>query len=316
MTQLAANTASQPRVFVLIPTHTTRHLRACVASVAGLNPKPDGIVVTCDVIDDSISELLDTTWRECNTHHGPLPKLVHTFREHQGTPMLNQVRNNGLRALDKAFSLHEDDMVVVLDGDTLLNTDAVAHYQSHAGNRVDLVIPFRVYLTESQTKAIDADALVQHPADIIEPLVPATESNEYQILKTLQTKYAKHLWLREHHLSMLIKSHKPKIIGGHHGVRMSALRRVNGYDEQYTKYGFDDDDLCRRLYQLRPRIRAAVAITDIIAMHLWHPTRAPEKATHAPGWERFSRTDLPAFCEHGLTNPVDQPEPIVRIIGT
>lgn len=306
----------ETRIFVLVPTHTTRHLRACLASVAGLDPMPDGVVVSCDVDDASICDLLQGVWHECNTLHGPLPKLVYTCRPHHGFAMLNQVRNNGLRALDAVFSLCDEDMVVVADGDMLLCADAVSRYQEHAKNERHLIIPFRVYLTEHQTGALDVDALVHDSDGVFRSLVPSPDSREYRALSAMQRKYLKQLWCREHRLAMCIKSHKPKVIGGHHGVGVGALRRVNGYDEQYTRYGFDDDDLCRRLYMLRPRIRTAIAIIDIMALHLWHPTRAPEKATHAPGWDRFSRTDLPMFCEHGWTNPADQQPPVVRIIET
>src|SRR5262249_6815500 len=112
----------------------------------------------------------------------------------------------------------------------------------------------------------------------------------------------------------LPKAHKPKILGGHHAVSVRCLRAVNGYDEQYTGYGYDDDDLSRRLHALSPPPRTAIAVSEILALHLWHPSRAPARPTDAPGYARFSSPGLPIEAEHGWRNPIPQPEPHVRVI--
>lgn len=63
-----------------------------------------------------------------------------------------------------------------------------------------------------------------------------------------------------------------------------------------------------------PRPRTFIAVRDIIAWHLWHPTRAPVRPTQAPGYARFSTPELPVVAEHGWRNPVPQPHPVVRVV--
>src|SRR5215510_3147913 len=90
------------RIHLLIPTHTTRHLAACVASLALQRSLPASVVVSCDTDDPAIGRLLDETWPRVVAAvrargRTGVPRLIHTFRPHQGQARPSQVRNNGLR---------------------------------------------------------------------------------------------------------------------------------------------------------------------------------------------------------------------------
>jgi hypothetical protein len=57
-------------------------------------------------------------------------------------------------------------------------------------------------------------------------------------------------------------------------------------------------------------------VKEIIAFHLWHPTRQPPgPMTANPNYQRFGRRDLPVVCEHGLRNPLAQHEVSVSRFG-
>src|SRR5262249_51159621 len=99
-----------------------------------------------------------------------------------------------------------------------------------------------------------------------------------------------------------------------HAVSVRCLRVVNGYDEQYVGYGYDDDDLARRLHAMTPPPRTAIAVFEILAFHLWHPTPAPARPTDAPWYARVARPGLPVAAEHGWKPPGSQPDPLVREI--
>lgn len=306
-------------VHVVIPTHTTRHLAACLASMAWQCVPPASVILTTDTDSPDIARLVDDWWPRIaaaiRNRTGRACPLRHVARPHQGEARLNQVRNNGLRTL--LAGLHEDwaspdDLVVILDGDTLLDPEAVAGHAALAASGRDLIIPFRVMLTEQQTSAWTAEsALSGQP----EPswLPPSVRD----ALRQRQRRYTRQLWLKRFGLT---KPHKPKVLGGHHAVRLKALLAVNGYDELYTGYGFDDDDLCRRLFAssgspaaVTPA-RVAIACTSLRAYHLWHPTRAAPRIQDTSGFARFSRTDLPIRCERGIDNPLAQPGPSLRFI--
>ena len=92
------------------------------------------------------------------------------------------------------------------------------------------------------------------------------------------------------------------------------MRKINGYDEGYVGYGYDDDDLGRRLHTLPRRPVVAIAVEQILAFHLHHPTRAPARPTDAPGYARFSVPGWSSYAEHGWQNPASQPVPTVHRI--
>lgn len=300
-----------PGVFLLIPTHTTRHLAACLASLAHQTQAPRGVVVTCDTDDASIRALLDQWCPRVNAARkssGREPiAFFHTFRPHQGRAQLNQVRNNGLRALRGHAGLTPADLVVVLDGDTMLAADALAAHQRLLLGGAELVIPYRFMIDEAPTKALDPEAVLAGGVPRAALVTPAMEAD---LLKR-HSRYRRHLFMKGLGLG---KPHKPKLIGGHHAVRFDRLIQANGFDEEYVGYRFNDDDLARRLHQLRPRIAVAIAVREIEAFHLYHAIRAPDKLQDAPGYQRWIRTDLPPSCVRGIERPLEQPTPSTRAV--
>lgn len=306
---------SDQRVHLLIPTHTTRHLGACLSAIAAQESSPDSVVVTCDVDEPAIRELIERVWpivsaavvRRGAADAPPPLRLV--MRAHAGEPRLNQVRNNGLRALVQSGA-SDRDLVVVIDGDMVLAPRAIARHRALAADGADVVVPFRVNVDEARTSGVDAAVFLAEPMSWPEQLMLSPEDEA--ALAARDRRYRRQLLARRI-APWLTKPHKPKLLGGHHAVRLSALKAVNGYDERFVGYGYDDDDLARRLHGLGG-LRWAVAVRQIPAFHLWHPTRAPARPTEAPGYARFAAAGLPVRCERGLDSPLDQAEPVVRAV--
>lgn len=61
-------------------------------------------------------------------------------------------------------------------------------------------------------------------------------------------------------------SQRPYLLLG--GVLTAHLQRLRGYDEDFTEYGYEDDDLAVRLGAIGVRFDHRV---DIVGEHLWHP---------------------------------------------
>lgn len=296
------------RCHVVVPTHTTRHLEACLASLAAQSRPPASVVVTCDTDDPAIGELLESIPIASG---GGIARIIQARRAHTGIPRLNQVRNNGLRALEAITTLVEDDIIVLLDGDTMLAEDALKRHAAAAARGAELIIPFRVNLSRATTAGLGAGPIA--PARVRRLVTASDEA----ALRRRHRRYERQLLLRRllPDWTRAVKPHKPKVLGGHHGVSVRVLRAVNGYDELYTGYGYDDDDLTRRIYRLRPRVRVAVVVRECLSLHLWHASRGPRRPTDAPGYERFRRNDLPTAAQFGWSTPSDQPPVEVRVIG-
>lgn len=206
--------------------------------------------------------------------------------------------------------------VLILDGDMLCPPETVERHGALAA-RHDLVIAHRIMLSPDETQRLaaiaqaglggeegssqavggdDESALLDWRAAL------APTPAQLQALAILDRKARRHRRLRRLGLT---KAHKPKIIGAHFSVSLRAWLRVNGFDEQYTRYGMNDDEFGRRVH--RSGANCAVAIRDIPAFHLHHPTREAARWRDNPGFARWKeRRRHPVFCDDGLLTPLPQ----------
>lgn len=276
---------------MIISTHTVRHLGTVMAGVGAQSRRPDRVIVSCDVEDAGLEE----TVRDRASALALDATVVQ--RPHRGQSRSAQVRNNGVRALS-GDELGPGTHLIFLDGDCCPGRGCFeAHERS--GSVGDLVIGFRYDLTEEQTAQFDEDAM-GHGRD---PVVIADAQRAG--LADRQRRYRRHALLRRLGLA---KPHKPKLLSANFSISAAMYRKINGFDEEYLGYGGEDDDLGRRVYAAGGR--PVIAITDAIAYHLWHPTRAAARWEESPGIARF-KTATPARARFGLDSPYDQPAPSI-----
>ena len=99
----------------------------------------------------------------------------------------------------------------------------------------------------------------------------------------------------------LARPHKPKLLGCHFSLFKEDAERVNGFDENFTGWGYEDDDFARRLY--RAGVEPESVILQARALHLFHPSEAPKTGTRhrdRPNRAYFRRWVVPVRCRNGL----------------
>jgi len=274
----------------IVTTHTDRHLGRVLHALARQTKPVQSVVVTCDTDSDTIADVV----RKASATHNLDITLVR--RPHQGQSRSAQVRNNGVRALQKR-SLQDDSLLLFLDGDIVLTPDAVARHLQLA-QKADVIVGFRYDLTDEQTGLFNDNAL-----DLAQlPVEP--EPEQIAAIAARDARYKRQLIMRKLRLA---KPHKPKLLSAHFSVTASAYAAVNGFDEAFVNYGQEDDDLGRRLY--RWGAKPAVAVAAIHAFHLYHTTRAPEKFEDQPNAATLKQKRFKVRCEKGLENHAEQPKP-------
>lgn len=281
--------------YVLIPTHTTRYLDIVLAGLSRQTVRPAHIIVSCDVDDAAIGDVL----RSCAARFGMRVHWVR--RRHMGGERLCQVRNNGVRYLVDELGAC-DGRLITLDGDMFASETLI---EQHLEAREELVYAYRVNVSESRSAELDAERLVSGEQRLEVSLEARAR------LAKRERRYRRHLWMRRIGLAPL---HKPKLLGGHFSVSLRTYLELNGFDELYQGWGFKDDEFARRAARRKARVR--IAVTAVVAWHLYHPTRqAPGSMRDLPTARRFARRDLPVVAEHGVRNPLPQEEVLGEVIG-
>lgn len=255
------------------------HLRLLVASLAAQTRRPDEIVVA----DDGSDAATVTAMRRCLADCGIAVQVV---RQEKDGYRLAAARNRAIRAAT-------GDVLLFLDCDLALLPDAVAVHAQRAAPR-RLLCGHRALLDEAATAALLANPSAP-PAAEWERVWAAADRRELQEAARL---FARHAALRRWHLA---RPHKPKLLGCHFSLFRKDVYRVNGFDENFVGWGYEDDDFARRLY--KAGVKPFSVIPEARALHLWHPSLAPPAlARHRdrPNRAYFRRWRVPAYCQNGL----------------
>jgi glycosyltransferase involved in cell wall biosynthesis len=261
------------------PLHLTRCLES-IAAQQGVEGRFE-VVVTDDGSRDETLRVVAAAARQAEF------PLAFTTHDHQGF-RLARCRNEGVAASTAPYLLFTD-------GDCLLPPD---HVRIHLDKRREGYVNAGdcLRLDESTSERIDLAAIGDGS---FTALMPAAELRRIRWKARRGKAYE---WLR---MPM-----RPRLSGNNIAVWRSDLERINGFDEQFVGWGFEDRDLQQRLEQIGVRTRSILGHTA--TLHLWHPL-APSFARNGAETENlryFRRRDRPSFCRDGLMKPNDTVETI------
>lgn len=255
------------------------HLRLMAASLAAQTRVPDELIVADDGSNDATVAALNR-----QLAGGPIPAKV--VRQEKDGYRLAAARNLAVRAA-------AGDYLLFLDCDIALLPDAVAvHERNAAAGR--LLCGNRALLNEAATRAL----FEIRPAPAATDWEQAWAAADRHELPEAERLFALHARRRRWHLA---RPHKPKLLGCHFSLFREDIVRVNGFDENFVGWGYEDDDFARRLYKIGVTPRSVIGPAR--AMHLWHPSLAPQTlARHRdrPNRAYFRRWQVRAFCQNGL----------------
>jgi glycosyltransferase involved in cell wall biosynthesis len=266
--------AATPEIALLVSTYQRpRHLQRALLSIA-MQREVAGkmeVVVTDDGSTDETPHLVETFARSVDF---PVRFTTHPHTTFQ----LSRCRNEGAAASTAPYLLF-------LDGDCLLPPDHVAiHLQRRRPNvvrtgnfvRLDQAISERI-----GEQAIRNGQFMQWAS-----------AKEIRKMRSKGRRSIVYQWLRH--------PTKPQLIGNNVGIWQSDYGRVNGYDENFEGWGWEDDDLGRRLRRAGVRLRSILAWTT--TFHLWHPTDTtfPQPGRIARNQQYFNRPGALVRCRNGL----------------
>lgn len=265
----------------IITTHYQRpeHLRLFLAALALQTRQPDEVIIADDGSDAACVERVQAL---IATQPFPVQFL---WAEHQDY-RVSATRNRGIRAA-------EGDYLVFIDCDIALMPIALEQHLAVAKpGRV--LAGHRGILSEAATQHLFAATPMPTDSD----WAHAWQEADLSEAEHAAELHRHHTQLRRYHLA---RPHKPKILGCHFSLHRTDVMRVNGFDEMFVGWGYEDDDFARRLYAVG--VQPWSVIREAQALHLWHPSLAPQSTGRhrdRPNRAYFRRWHVPAFCEHGI----------------
>lgn len=264
-------------VSVLIIVHERPdHLRACLHALTLQSHQPAQVVV----VDDGSSPACAARLREDVAHSGLPVQLVHRVRTAYCPAA---ARNEAVRHARHPYLLF-------LDCDILAFPDVIErHVQTAkpgrflAGNCALLDEPnSRPLLQQTNWGPPEMEA--------------AWGRADQATLRRRIAAFQRNNLLRRFGLA---RRHKPKLISWYFSLFKEDLLRVNGFDENYVEWGYEDDDLGLRLYQAG--LTSCSVAAEARALHLYHASAKQKTDNRSrPNRAYFLRHDVSTRCAKGI----------------
>ncbi|WP_158545333.1 glycosyltransferase [Bremerella cremea] len=191
---------------------------------------------------------------------------------------------------NKAAAVSQGPELIFLDGDCIVPPQFVRSMVE--GLQPGVVLASDCYrLSEKATQSINGDRI---DAWDVEKLICQNE------VKRLSRKT-----FRARVYSLLSLPMRPRLTGCAFACRREDLLGINGFDENFVGWGFEDRDIQRRF--LRNGIRTKTVLHRVKAIHLWHPFD-PTFARNGEGTANrayYEQSPVMPFCQHGMNQYLD-----------
>jgi glycosyltransferase involved in cell wall biosynthesis len=278
-----------PEIALCVATYQRpRNLALVLESIAaqrGVDGKME-VVVTDDGSTDNTPQVVEAFRRRADF---PVQFITHPHITFQ----LARCRNEAVAAAHSPY-------ILILDGDCMLPPHHVATHLARRRRGV-AICGDAGRLDRATSERVSEDSI---------------RRGEFSGLLT--TKERARLWglgFKARLYNFLRHPRKPdRLNGGDFSIWREDYERVNGFDENFCGWGWEDYDMGRRLRRAGVRLNSVLHWT--CSYHLWHPVDATRPADHrnSRNADYRRRTWKLARCRNGLVKR-NLSDIAVRIVG-
>ena len=188
------------------------------------------------------------------------------------------------------------DYIVFIDQDTIPRKDFITQHRLLAESGY-FVSGSRVYFNDNMTKRVLTD------------MIDITDFSFWWYVKAKLKKHCNRcLPMLRLRLPAWIRKHKKRQWKGTAnllGVWRADLLAVNGYDEQFMGWGYEDSDLVCRLLAHGVNRKLGKFATEVV--HLHHPIRSRDTTNNNYAMlQETLQGERPLFSQEGITNHISR----------
>lgn len=245
-------------ISVIVTTYNRSNLlEKCMAALEEQERLPDEVIIADDGSDPEHVEVIRKIALQSSLD-------VHHVRQEQRGFRAAANRNNGVRAAS-------GDLLMFLDGDVVLFPKAVgAHAEASQGRYWTIGNVLR--LTEEETERLTISLIRERRLD---SFWPGPDDPRIERLEQIQRRLDARVRGRWNRLSEY-RMRRIRLSGSQTSIPRIAFERVNGWDENFEGWGWEDQDLALRLQLSGTRGRPVVSRAR--AYHQYHrPAERPKQ---------------------------------------
>ena len=227
-------------VALLITTYNSpKFLDLVLRSILQQTIMPDEIVIGDDGSKEDTRELIDSYREKFNC------PIKHVWQEDDGFQRC--------RILNKAIAEVSSDYILQLDGDVMIHPQFIEDHLSVVAPK-QFVCGNRCFVLKSKTKR-----LIENPSNI--------KLNPFNIKKRKR-------FYRIPTLSPLFKNKRSQTsrkgnVGCHMAYWREDMIAINGYNEDFVGWGYEDIEMVERL--MNSGVKKRTLLLMALQYHLWHP---------------------------------------------
>jgi glycosyltransferase involved in cell wall biosynthesis len=113
--------------------------------------------------------------------------------------------------------------------------------------------------------------------------------------------------------SMKLRKRGSKLVGMLYSLYKKDYVKINGYDEKYQGWGYEDDDLGNRLY--KAKIKSKPIFLKNVPLHLWHPFDPTKKKSSNEEYYYTRKKEINNRnyrCEYGYDESIEDDLLIIK----
>lgn len=284
------------KISLIVPVYNRlEHFRAQFKCLLKQEVLPYEVVITDDGSKENILDYIEDLLPQAKF------KVKHVFQEDKGFRKTRAL-NNGVKA-------SEGDFLVFCDQDLVFGTDYIKVVKENANEKE--FIHFRPInlAQEERDRFIDNQKSMSFSYKQFVEELP----KEYTLSvdKTLKKDSIRRILYR-----LRLRKRGIKLVGMSYGVSKKNYLKVNGYDEKYQGWGYEDDDFGNRLYAAG--ITGKEGRTKEIQLHLWHQIDPTKKKSQNEDYYAKRREEVLGkkeyFCEYGYNNSYENDEVVIKML--